>query len=46
MAIALEGGLGSARLTGSAGGAPEREETVALNLKQAGFDLAGATKPP
>jgi hypothetical protein len=47
MAIDLGGGLGSVRLTGCAGGVlSEREETVALNLKQAGFDRAGTTKPP
>ena len=38
---------GTVRLTGCAGGVlSEREETVALNLKQAGFDRAGTTKPP
>ena len=47
MAIGPGGGLGYTRLTGSAGGVlSEREETVALNLKQAGFDSAGTTKPP
>jgi hypothetical protein len=47
MAIDLGGGLESVRLTGCAGGVlSEREETVALNLKQAGFDRAGTTKPP
>jgi hypothetical protein len=47
MAIGPGGGLGNTQLTGSAGGVlSEREETVALNLKQAGFDSAGTTKPP
>ena len=47
MAIGPGGGLEFVRLTGCAGGVlSEREETVALNLKQAGFDRAGTTKPP
>ena len=41
------GGWESVRLTGCAGGVlSEREETFALNLKQASFDRAGTTKPP
>jgi hypothetical protein len=47
MAIGPGGGLGHTELTGSTGAVlSEREQNFAVNLKQAGFDRAGTTKPP
>jgi len=39
--------LGHTELTGSTGGVlSEHEQNFAVNLRQAGFDRAGTTKPP
>src|SRR5262245_54418222 len=47
MAIGSGGSLQRPRLTGSAGrGLPARGQKFALDLKEAGFDGAGATKSP
>ena len=47
MAIGLGGGWSLSRLTGCAGGVlSARGQKFALDLKQAGFDRAGTTKPP
>ena len=47
MAMGPGGSLERPRLIGSAGqGLPACGQKFALNLKQAGFDRAGTTKPP